>query len=138
MGTLSLWKAAVTYRRPLEVWAWGGPFRPCWRWAEGVLFLDLDAPLKARSKELEALRWKILRHTRVEVADRVLAGKAYALGVWAIGAFQEAGTNGIPAVAAALARCRDVPLLGQDPVHQPGDPPASPSHPGGASGAQGE
>ena len=112
MGTLSLWKAAVTYRRPLEVWH-GGPFQTLLAGAEGVLFLDLDAPLKARSKELEALRWKILRHTRVEVADRVLAGKAYALGVWAIGAFQEAGTNGIPVVAAALARCRDVPLLGQ-------------------------
>lgn len=119
MGTRSLWKTAAYYRKSLKVWH-GGPYDPLLQGAEGVLYLEQDAPLQERLKAQDALRWNVLRKTRVRVTDLVLAGKAYALGHWAIGAFLEAGTNAPAPVAAALARNRDVPLLGETLSINPG------------------
>jgi hypothetical protein len=78
-----------------------------------VLYLEQDAPLQERLKAQDALRWNVLRKTRVRVTDLVLAGKAYALGRWVIGAFLEAGTNAPAPVAAALARTGTCPFWGR-------------------------
>ncbi|ACZ18925.1 hypothetical protein Taci_0689 [Thermanaerovibrio acidaminovorans DSM 6589] len=113
LSSVSLWRTAKSYKLPVEIWHAAPPNHQILKEADGLLYVDGDLLLASRTKELNDLRWKIIRTTRREVRDLVMAGKSYAMGVWVIRAHETAGTNRADVLVSHLASTREVPLLGE-------------------------
>ncbi|EHM10232.1 hypothetical protein TheveDRAFT_1108 [Thermanaerovibrio velox DSM 12556] len=113
MGSISLWKTAYTYRMPLEVWHGAYPDQKLLKEADGLLYVDADHLLSLRQKELQRIRWNIIRTVKRDVTNLVAAAKAYAIGVWVIKAYESTGSADPAKLAASLSSTRDIPLAGE-------------------------
>ncbi len=110
MATLSIWRTAYINRNGSTVY-YAGNQHPILLDAEGLVVVDKDVLLERNENGKRDIIVMILDLFNREVAEPVLAAKAYAVATWVIGAYRDVSVAEEASIAHALGRVTDIPLM---------------------------
>ncbi|MDR1884907.1 MAG: hypothetical protein LBQ56_01435 [Synergistaceae bacterium] len=113
MATLSIWRTASLRPNGSVVFYAGNQHRILLD-AEGLILADKDVLLIRNDAGRREISLKVRDMFNAELQDQVTAARAYALGRWAISAYERTPSGEGRGLAYELARMSGIPLMDED------------------------